>query len=70
MLKTAPNADSPRPARNTRHPLGLTALLYLREALQKERYENCAEFVTTAREFGATETEVRYLLEDPRRRPG
>ena len=48
-------------------PLKLTALLYLREALLDERYEECAELVTLALEFGARPAEVTYLLEDPRR---
>ena len=53
-----------------KHPVKLTALLYLKEALQTERYEQCAEFVSVAKEFGAIDSEVRALLEDPRRRPG
>ena len=52
-----------------RHPLRLTSLLYLREALLEERYEECAQMVEVAKEFGATEMEIRILLEDPRRVP-
>lgn len=56
-----------RPVR--KDPVKLTALLYLREALLAERYEECAEFIAVAREFGAAEREVQTLLEDPRRQP-
>ena len=47
----------------------LTALLYLKEALLKEQYELCSDFIATAKEFGATPYEVQDLLEDPRRSP-
>lgn len=52
-----------------RSPLKLTALLYLKEALLTEKYEECREFVQAAREFGAQEFEIQNLLEDPRRTP-
>ena len=52
-----------------RHPVKLTALLYLREALGAERYEECAEFIAIAHEFGAKPFEVQDILEDPRRVP-
>ena len=48
-------------------PVKLTALLYLREALLKENYEDCAEFIATAREFGAQTFEIQNILEDPKR---
>ena len=51
------------------HPLRLTALLALKETLLREQYEECAEIVALAKEFGAGEIEVYYLLEDPRRNP-
>jgi hypothetical protein len=47
----------------------LTALIYLREALIEERYEECAEIIAIAKEFGALDAEIRILLEDPRRHP-
>ncbi len=50
-------------------PVKLTALLYLREALLAEQYEECAEFVRIAEEFGAHGFEIQNLLEDPRRMP-
>jgi hypothetical protein len=49
------------------HPAKLTALLYLKEALLHERYEECLELIQTAREFGARESEIENLLEDSRR---
>lgn len=52
-----------------RNPVKLTALLYLREALIAERYEECREFIEIAREFGAQAFEVQGILEDPRRFP-
>jgi len=55
--------------RRTRDPVKLTALIYLREALIEARYEECAEFIAIAKEFGALDEEIRILLEDPRRHP-
>ena len=52
-----------------RDPVKLTALLYLKEALRKERYEECSESIRVAKEFGAQDREVEELLEDPRRTP-
>lgn len=60
---------SPRYRRRTRDPVKLTALIYLRESLIAARYEECAEIIAIAREFGAREDEIRVLLEDPRRHP-
>ena len=53
----------------SKHPVKLTALLYLKEAIAQERYEDCAEIIGIAKEFGAADIEIRYLLEDPRRNP-
>ena len=55
--------------RRTRDPVKLTALIYLREALISEQYENCVEFIAIAKEFGALDEEIRILLENPRRHP-
>ena len=52
-----------------KHPVKLTALLYLKEALVKERYEECPGLIVIASEFGASPFEVADLLEDPRRAP-
>lgn len=54
--------------RPNKDPVRLTALLYLKEALLEERYEDCREIIAIAYEFGAGENEVQGLLEDPRRR--
>lgn len=50
-------------------PIKLTALLYLREALIEERYEECAEIIKIAEDFGAQDFEIQDLLEDTRRLP-
>ena len=33
------------------HPVKTTALLYLKQALMKEQYELCSDFIAIAREF-------------------
>ena len=63
------NANLARSSRAVKHPVRLTALLYLSEALRSERYEECTEIIQVAQEFGATQNEIRSLLEDPRRVP-
>ena len=55
--------------RTSRHPVKLTALYCLKEALLDEQYEDCAPAIEIALEFGAQEFEIKNLLEDPRRRP-
>ena len=69
MIKTMPNAGGSRRALTQKHPVKLTALLYLKEALQKEHYEKCPDIIAVAKEFGAAPYEVQDLLEDPRRTP-
>ncbi len=49
------------------HPVALTALLYLQEALRRERYEECAGHVAVAQEFGAAEWDIHGVLAEPRR---
>ena len=68
MIKTMPNVGGRR-TRKSRHPLKLTALLYLKEALVREQYEKCPDIVALAQEFGAAPFEIQDLLEDPRRSP-
>ncbi len=58
-----------RATARVKHPVVLTALIYLREALIREEYEKCRELIAIAEEFGAQEKEISYLLEDPRRVP-
>ena len=53
----------------SKHPVKLTALLALKQALLWEQYEDCPEIIAIAKEFGARDEEIYYLLEDPRRKP-
>lgn len=69
MNPTLSSAGISRSRRRTRDPVKLTALIYLREALIAERYEDCSDFIAIAKEFGAFDEEIRFLLEDPRRHP-
>ncbi len=55
--------------RTSRHPVKVTALLYLKEALVNEVYEDCPLAIEIAKEFGAEEFEIQNLLEDSRRKP-
>ncbi len=55
--------------RRSRDPVKLTALIYLRECLILEKYEDCPEIIAIALEFGALSEEIRVLLEDSRRHP-
>ena len=69
MLR-ATNANGIRERRRTsHHPVKLTALTYLKEALLDERFEECPLAIQIAKEFGAEDFEIQDLLEDPRRRP-
>jgi len=52
-----------------RHPMRLSALLALKEALLEEKYEDCCDIIGIAKEFGASDWEIYYLLEDARRSP-
>lgn len=55
--------------RRVEHPVKISALIALKEALLGEKYEECPEIIAIAKEFGARDPEIYYLLEDPRRRP-
>ncbi len=70
MIKTIGNPERHKRVLSSRHPVKLTALLYLKEVLLREKYEACEEIISLAKEFGAESYEVQDLLEDPRRRPG
>lgn len=54
--------------------LKTTALLYLEEALQTEQYEDCSEFIRSAKAFGAEDKEIKDVLvsftRGFKRRPG
>ncbi len=70
MLHTIESVNIPKRRFIVKHPVKLTALLYLKEALLKQRYELCPEIISIAREFGAANFEIEDLLEDQRRSPG
>lgn len=42
--------------------LQVTALLYLQEALAEERYEECTELVSSAKELGVEQIEISTVL--------
>ncbi len=44
--------------------LKATALLYLKEALVREQYEDCKELIQNAKDFGAEGKEISTLLEE------
>ena len=67
-MEAAANLTRPGGIRKIkRDPVKLTALLYLREALLTEKYEECREIIAIAREFGAGDFEIQNILEYPRR---
>ena len=53
----------------TKIPLRKIALLELKEALLLEHYEKCAGIINRALRLGAHPTQIKSLLEDPRRNP-
>jgi len=53
----------------SKHPVRISALWALKQALLLEKYEECQEIIAIAKEFGASDWEIYYLLEDPRRNP-
>ena len=69
METTNLNRIRPTTTALRRDPVKLTALLYLRDALLDERFEECPLFIQIAYEFGAQDVEIEGLLEDPRRNP-
>ena len=42
--------------------LQVTALAYLEDALANERYEECADLIEAAKEYGATLVEIRTIV--------
>lgn len=42
--------------------LKVTALLYLKEALYKQKYEQCPELVQTAKRYGATTEDIQTVI--------
>ena len=45
-----------------RHPIELTALVYLKEALEEKRYEELKEIIDIGREFGISNEEIQRLF--------
>ncbi len=41
-----------------------TALLYFNDALLKQTYEECAELLSLARKFGASQDEINEVIKD------
>lgn len=68
MIRTT-NFNTILKRKTSQHPVKLTALTYLKEALLNETYEECAFAIQIAKEFGAQNFEIENLLEDPRRKP-
>ena len=66
MLLVTPQITTGILAKN--HPVMVTALLYLRDALRAEDYESCGQFTAIAREFGALDSDLRPILEHPFRK--
>lgn len=44
--------------------LKTTTLLYLKEALVKQEFEQCAQLIKTAKRFGATDADVKKVLKE------
>jgi len=61
IMQERPN--TPTKAQRKSHPVALTALIYLTEALVYERYEECLDCLSIALEFGAEGWEINNLLQ-------
>jgi hypothetical protein len=49
---------------NQLHPVLLTALMYLRDALKQERYEDCDDFIAIAKDYGVHYWDLHRILTD------
>lgn len=49
---------------NSNEVLKLTSLIYLKEALLAQQYEDCAGLIRDAKGFGAEQAEISALLVD------
>ena len=58
-----PNEKQNKPL-NHDQILKATALLYLKEALIKEEYEDCQGLIQNAKDFGAEAKEISMLIAD------
>lgn len=48
--------------------LQVTALAYLQDALANERYEECAQLIKSARQYGAQGRDIQKVLADGAKR--
>lgn len=69
LVQIGKRFNFPWGGRKTGHPVKVSALWALKDALLQEKYEECHQIIAIAKEFGAEEREIYYLLEDPRRKP-
>ncbi len=53
-----PNKDRPL----SHEMLKITALVYLTDALNAQRFEECPSLIRKARKFGAPESEIRRVI--------
>jgi len=51
-------------ALGTDQTLGLTALLYLKEALAAQAFETCRELIDTAKNLGVTSGDISAVIAD------
>ena len=58
------NQQSQHQQDGLKETLRLTSLLYLKEALRKEAYEQCAQILGEAKEIGVDPEEVRKLVQE------
>ena len=62
MITANRNIEKKQASQLKEHPIKTTALHYIREMIETERYEDLPETLAVAREFGATEWEIRIAL--------
>ena len=55
-------ADSSKETIGADSLLKATSLLYLKDALQRERYEECTALIQSAKGFGATSREISEVI--------
>ena len=60
-LLTTPQGEEQENGLN--QPLKVTSLLYLKEALNAEAYEKCAEILGVAKEFGVPQEEITKAVQ-------
>ncbi len=62
MITANRTIEKNRASQSIEHPVKTTALQNIREMVETERYEELAEVLAIAREFGASEWEIRIAL--------